>query len=177
MKVFKYSRKEALKNKSYSKMAIEPRKYFILYCLLPYIALIVLLIIMSAFLGLIFTMVLVILVMIGLPTAYALYFVNNNKWFTRAFILDDNKSVWFVEQFDTSYNNVNATNDNAYIEILEKTKKSKKTSKGKAVELTKLYLQQETKKYYICKYTNSKGYIEQIKILKAYEDIKKIFEK
>ena len=177
MKVFKYSRKEAIKNKCYSKMAIEPRKYFILYGLLPCIALIVLLIMMSAFLGFAITMVFIILVMFGLPIAFSLYFINNNKWFTRAFIIDDNKSVWLIEQYDTSYNNVNAINDNVYIEILDKTKKGKKTNKGKAIELTKLYLQQETKKYYICKYTNLKGYIEQIKILKVYENIKEIFEK
>ena len=177
MKVFKYSRKEALKNKCYSKMAIEPRKYFILYCLLPYIVLITLLIAMSAFLNFEFIMLLIILVMFALPITFSSYFINNNKWFTRVFILDDDKSIWLVEQFDTSYNNTNARNDNEYIEIIDKIKKHKKTTKGKAIELKKLYLQQETKKYYICKYTNSNGYIERIKILKAYEGIKEILEK
>lgn len=101
MKVFKYSRKEALKNNSYSKISIKPKLYFVLF-LIGLIALIALLIMMSFFLGFAFTMTLIVLAMFGLPTAFALYFVNNNKWFTRAFILDDNKSVWFVEQFDTS---------------------------------------------------------------------------
>ena len=60
---------------------------------------------------------------------------------------------------------------------MDKCKKSKKTNKGKAIELRDIYMQQETKKYYICKYTNSRGYIEQIKILKAYEDINEIIKK
>lgn len=176
MKVFKYSRKEALKNKSYSNMSIKPRLYFVLE-LIGLIGLIALLIMLSAFLGFAFTMILIILAMFGFPIAFALYFGSNNNWFTRAFILDDNNSLWFVEQFDKSYDNPKATDDKAYIDIMDKCKKSKKTNKGKAIELRDIYMQQETRKYYICKYTNSKGYIEQIKILKAYEDIKKIFEK
>lgn len=176
MKVFKYSRKEALKNKSYSKISIKPRLYFVL-ALIALIAFIALLIMMSAFLGFVFTMILIILAMFGMPIAFALYFVNKNNWFTRAFILDDNNLLWFVEQFDKSYNNKNAVNDKAYIDIMDKCKKSKKTNKGKAIELSDIYMQQETRKYYICKYTNSRGYIEQIKILKAYEDIKEILIK
>ena len=175
MKVFKYSRKEALKNKSYSKMSVKPRLYFVLG-LIGLIALIALLIMLSAFLSFAFTMILIILAMFGFPIAFALYFVNNNNWFTRAFILDDNNSLWFVEQFDKSYDNPNATNDKAYIDIMNKYKESKKTNKGKAIELRDIYIQQETRKYYICKYTNSRGYIEQIKILKSYDDIKEILK-
>ena len=103
---------------------------------------------------------------------------DDNGWqLGTAFILDDNNSLWFVEQFDKSYDNPKATDDKAYIDIMDKCKKSKKTNKGKAIELRDIYIQQETRKYYICKYTNSRGYIEQIKILKAYEDIKEIIKK
>ena len=134
MKVFKYSRKEALKNKSYSNMSIKPRLYFVLE-LIGLIGLIALLIMLSAFLGFAFTMILIILAMFGFPIAFALYFGSNNNWFTRAFILDDNNSLWFVEQFDKSYDNPKATDDKAYIDIMDKCKKSKKTNKGKAIEL------------------------------------------
>ena len=55
MKVFKYSRKEALKNKSYSNMSIKPILYFVLG-LIGLIGLIALLIMLSAFLDFVFTM-------------------------------------------------------------------------------------------------------------------------
>lgn len=194
MKVFKYSRKEAIKNKCYNKALMEPLKYIMLFTLLIMLLLAFEMVVLPFLLTYIFPkMEILIYLMIPitiivLPVVYYSYMKNYSRWFERAYILDDDKSVWLVEQFH-EYNPMNvyfandnidvmndAMNDNIYIEILNKTKEHKKT-RGEAIKLTNLYLQQETRKYYICKYTNLNGYIERIKILKSYEDINEILRK
>ena len=178
MTIFKYSRKEAINNGCYNKVALKPRTYFVLYCILPIIVLIGLLILLSMSfpesIRQILYFILLLIILIGYPSAAALYFINNNNWFTRVFILDDNKTLWLVEQYNKSYDNIEATNDNTYLKILNKYQNMQKSDKGNAIKLSNLSLQKVTRKYYICNYFDENNISKQIKILKAYENINKI---
>ena len=175
MKVFKYNRREAITNACYSYMAIAPKRYFILFCLLPVILLIVVAILLADFLTFGATIIIVIFIMFFIPIAYSMYFANNNGWFSRAFVLDDKDVLWSVQQFNSSYSNKKLRDDNEFISIMEKYKSSKSTNRGIAIKLKDIKVIQDTKKYYICSYQDKKQ-TKQIKILKAYQGLKEILE-
>ena len=186
MNLFKYSRKEAIKNNCYDKMALEPRKAFLIRCMMPVLILLLLFIFgafyLPEFLVELFIensfmqYIIIIAILIGYPTYYALTFVKNNNWFVTAFIKDENNEIWYIEQNDKSYDNERATDDGTYIKILNDYKENKKNLSGKAIKLENIKFLNETKKYYICSYKDEQGQVKELKILKAYENIKNILK-
>ena len=173
--LIKYDKLEAMKNKCY------PISYGGFTCLIILISVILLLLfIFSPFFNITigpFTSILIVfLILIGVPILLIKWYLNKIKWFSLAFVLQ-NESWYLVQLISHNFKNkvnviypeIDILDDNNYMNMLDKWLKHEKID-GEVIKLENILLVKESQKYYYYSYINN-GVQKKLKIPKAYNNL------